>query len=390
MTDIANKALLPAGLRDVLPPEAAFETHVIESLVAFFAANGFDRVKPPLVEFEEGLLSGAGVVMDGQVFRFMDPVSQRMLGVRADITLQVARIATTRLFKSPRPLRLSYSGQVLRVKSSQLRPERQFAQAGIELIGSTSPAADAEVILLAAEALSRLGVDGVSVDLTLPTLVPALCGEFNLDALRRSELRHALDHKDAKTIAAIGGDAGTLLSALLAAGGPADRAVTALRALDLPPAAAAERDVLADVVRLVRAEAPGLTLTVDLVEHRGFEYHAGVSFAIFARGAQGELGRGGRYLTGETVREPATGATLFVDALLDVLPRPPSPRRIWLPYGTSRQTARDLQKDGWVTAPALEQALETGGESGDPILEAERMGCSHAYVSGRPQAIKRR
>lgn len=377
MTDIANKALLPAGLRDVLPPEAAFETHVVESLVGFFAANGFDRVKPPLVEFEEGLLSGAGVVMDGQVFRFMDPLSQRMLGVRADITLQVARIATSRLGKSPRPLRLSYSGQVLRVKGSQLRPERQFAQAGIELIGSTSPAADAEVVILAAEALARLGVDGVSVDLNLPTLVPALCGVLDLEGAEKSELRHALDHKDAKTLSTIGGGAGTLLGALLAASGPADRAVQALQAIKLPPAAAAERDALAEVVHLVRAEAPHLTLTVDPVEHRGFEYHAGVSFAIFARGAQGELGRGGRYLAGDGAREPATGASLFVDAILDILPRPALPQRLLLPQGASRQTARDLQNDGWITVLALEPTANL-------VMEASRMGCSHAYVDGRP------
>ncbi|MBF0093125.1 MAG: ATP phosphoribosyltransferase regulatory subunit [Alphaproteobacteria bacterium] len=380
MTDFANKALLPAGLRDVLPPEAAFETHVVESLVAFFAANGYDRVKPPLIEFEEGLLSGAGIVMDGQVFRFMDPVSQRMLGVRADITLQVARIATSRLVKSPRPLRLGYSGQVLRVKGSQLRPERQFAQAGIELIGATSPSADAEVVLLAAESLARLGVDGVSVDLNLPTLVPALCGVLDLDGEKRSLLRRALDQKDAKTIGDFGGGAGTLLGALLAASGPADRAVAALRAIDLPPAAAAARDTLAEVVRLVRAEAPDLTLTVDPVEHRGFEYHAGVSFAIFARGAQGELGRGGRYLAGETAREPATGATLFVDAVLDVLPRPATQRRLLLPPGTARRVALGHQKDGWITVAAL-------GPVADLTIEAGRMGCSHALVEGRPVAV---
>ena len=123
-----HPALLPAGLRDTLPPDAGFEAEVTEGLMAAFAARGYERVKPPLIEFEENLISGSGAATAAQTFRLVDPVSQRMLGVRADMTLQIARIATTRLAELPRPLRLSYAGQVLRVVGSALRPERQFGQ----------------------------------------------------------------------------------------------------------------------------------------------------------------------------------------------------------------------------------------------------------------------
>ena len=100
-----------------------------------------------------------------------------MMGLRADMTPQVARIATTRLAHAPRPLRLSYAGQCLRVRGSQLAPERQVAQAGIELIGADSPEADAEIVLVGAEALAAVGLTRLSFDLTLPTLVPALLDE---------------------------------------------------------------------------------------------------------------------------------------------------------------------------------------------------------------------
>lgn len=133
MTDTDTKALLPAGLRDLLPPAAAFEASVVDRLVSHFAGFGYERVKPPLIEFEESLLAGTGAATAMQTFRVMDPMSQRMLGLRADITIQVARIATTRLKNAPRPLRLSYAGQILRVRGSQLHPERQFSQCGIEL-----------------------------------------------------------------------------------------------------------------------------------------------------------------------------------------------------------------------------------------------------------------
>ncbi len=109
MTDHADKALLPAGLRDDLPPEAEFEAGVIERLMATFASFGYQRVKPPLIEFEESLLAGPGGGVGPWMFRLMDPVSQRMLGLRADITPQIARIASSRLGNAQRPLRLKNS-----------------------------------------------------------------------------------------------------------------------------------------------------------------------------------------------------------------------------------------------------------------------------------------
>ncbi|MBT5413208.1 MAG: ATP phosphoribosyltransferase regulatory subunit, partial [Rhodospirillaceae bacterium] len=115
-----DDALLPAGLRDVLPPDAAHEAGVVAGLLTTFERRGYQRVKPPLVEFEESLLRESGAAMAAHTIRVMDPVSQRMMGLRADMTLQVARIATTRLAKAPRPLRLSYAGDVLRVRGTQL------------------------------------------------------------------------------------------------------------------------------------------------------------------------------------------------------------------------------------------------------------------------------
>ncbi len=96
MTELGNQALLPAGFQDVLPPQAAQEAAVVERLIACFMGRGYERVKPPLLEFEETILAGAGAAVAQQTFRLMDPVSQRMMGLRADMTPQVARIAATR------------------------------------------------------------------------------------------------------------------------------------------------------------------------------------------------------------------------------------------------------------------------------------------------------
>src|SRR5690242_14413404 len=200
-----NPALLPAGLRDLLPAEAETEAASVEALMEVFASHGYQRVKPPLLEFEASLLAGSGAAVAEQTFRLMDPVSQRMMGLRADTTPQVARIATTRLANAPRPLRLSYAGQCLRVRGSQLAPDRQIAQAGIELIGCDNPAADAEIVLVGAEALASVGLTRISFDLTLPTLVPVLLDDAGIEGATRAALTRALDRKDAASVATHGG-----------------------------------------------------------------------------------------------------------------------------------------------------------------------------------------
>src|ERR1700761_5237820 len=195
-----NPALLPAGLRDLLPPDAETEASAVEALMDVFAAHGYQRVKQPLLEFEDSLLAGSGAAVADQTFRLMDPDSQRMMGLRADTTPQVARIAATRLGNAPRPLRLSYAGQCLRVRGNQLAPHRQVSQAGLELIGPDGPQADAETILVAAEALASIGLTRVSFDLTLPMLVPSLLDQAGITGSDRIALSRALDRKDAAAV----------------------------------------------------------------------------------------------------------------------------------------------------------------------------------------------
>ncbi len=375
-----NPALLPAGLADVLPPEAEHEGQLIAGLVSSFTAHGYERVKPPLVEFEASLLGrgSVGSSLDEQVFRVMDPISQRMLGVRADMTPQVARIATSRLAKAPRPLRLCYAGQVLRVRGSQLRPERQFTQAGVELIGASAVAADVEVVLLAAEALTAAGVAMLSVDLNSPALVAGLVAGLDIASEAVGPLRAALDHKDAAAVGALAGAGADLLGALLAAVGPAEAALAALTALDLPAAAAAEVARLGEVVAGVSAAVPDLPLTVDPVEYRGFEYQTGVSFTLYAKGARGELGRGGRFVT--AAGEPSTGCTLFLDSLMRALPSRPARPRLFLPHGVTPAEARRLRDDGWVTVAGLDTVAADEAE-------ARRLGCDHVLVDGAVVAL---
>jgi ATP phosphoribosyltransferase regulatory subunit len=370
MNDIFNHpALLPAGMRDVLPPEAEIEARSVEAVMACFAAHGYQRVKTPLLEFEESLFAGSGAATAEQTFRLMDPESQRMLGFRADTTPQIGRLAATRLGQAPRPLRLAYAGQCLRVRGSQLTPERQISQAGIELIGHDAAAADAEIILTAAAALAGLGLGQVSFDLTVPRLVAGLLASCAAET--RAALARALDRKDAAQVAALGGAQAGLLLDLLAATGKAGTAIPALLAIDLPAEAKAHAVRMAEIVAAIGGRDFGLT--IDPVEFRGYRYHTGVCMTVFCATSGAELGRGGRYLCGET--EPATGITLYPDTIVQAAPTPELRRRVYVPFGTAAPAAAACRERGYATVAGLAAVAA-------PAAEAARLGCSHWLRDG--------
>ena len=379
MSKQALKALLPAGLEDLLPPEADQEDAMVRLLSDNFTSYGYQRVKPPLLEFEDSLLDGIGEAVAGQTFRLMDPISQRMMGLRADITPQVARLAATRLQDAPRPLRLMYVGEVFRVKGEQLRTNRAISTIGVELIGAARAAkADAEVILLAAESVIALGVDSLSVDINVPPLARMICDHFDVSVKTSEELLNALNRKDANTIEKVSGQAAVFLLGLLDAAGPANVSLTKLEQLELPGESGLLGKRLKEVVGLILEEAPNLNVTVDPADSRGFEYHTGISFALFARNSRVELGIGGRYLTAGD--EPATGFTLSTDIVMEVAALPPLANRLYVPFGTVLKTRKQLQGSGWVTVNGLIPEK-------DLLAEGVRMQCSHIWLENKIQRL---
>ncbi|MBT6037048.1 MAG: ATP phosphoribosyltransferase regulatory subunit [Kordiimonadaceae bacterium] len=382
MLEPNETALLPEGLHDTLVGDASRERKVVEKLLNSFSSHGYDLVLPPLVEFEESLLLGPGKAHSRNMFRLLDPASQRMMGVRTDMTGQVARISHSRLGNAPRPLRLSYAGDVLRIKGTQLRPERQFKQAGVELIGSNSTEAYTEIILLGYEALKNVGAKNLSVDLALPQLVPAICKGLKIDDELSALLRRALDGKNIAELSNIKGDIGNISRSLLEAAGPAPKCLDIINGLKLPEAAAEMCAELSKLVARLAEIAPDLMVTVDPGEYTGFEYQTGISFSLFASGVRGELGRGGRYLVnGEHGEgEPATGFSLYLDSLMRALDGYEPQKKVFVPYGIGREDLSNLQSQGYNTISGLEEYT-------DIAAEAKRMECDYYWSDGQINEI---
>ena len=160
MTDPAAD-LLPEGLEDRLPQSTAAAARIERAVLAVLDAHGYDRVRPPLIEFMQSIARRMDGVRTRKLFRFVDPKSLRTLALRSDMTPQVGRIAATGLAGKPRPLRLCYAGQVVRIAGDQLDPRREALQLGAELIGSDTVAAAAEVVELAIAALEAAGATGM-------------------------------------------------------------------------------------------------------------------------------------------------------------------------------------------------------------------------------------
>jgi len=366
-----DRDLLPEGLEDRLPRDAATAARVTRAVLDVLDSHGYDRVQPPTIEFEKSMASRMAGVQPRRMFRFVDPASLRTLALRSDMTVQVGRIAATALAQQARPLRLCYAGQVVTIKGDGLDPTRERLQLGAELIGNDSVAAAAEVLAVALEALAAAGAKGLSVDFTLPDLVDALAaGALPLEPGQIEAVRRELDAKDAGGLVGVGGRA---YLPLLEAIGPFDAAIEKLALFDkggvLTKRIEALRTISTRVGNLAR-------LTLDPSERHGFEYQSWFGFTIYAEGLPGAVGRGGSYsiLGSGTETEPAIGFSLYPDDLIDVLAQGEARTdTLFLPLGHDAEVAVRLRAIGWRTVAAICLACE-------PVA----LGCTHRLEGDEP------
>jgi ATP phosphoribosyltransferase regulatory subunit len=322
-----RKWILPEHIEDILPAEAERVEALRRALLDHFRDQGYRLVQPPLVEHLESLLTGTGRDLELQTFKVVDPLSGQLLGVRADITPQVARI-DAHLLNEPGVTRLCYAGSVLRTVPTGLAKTREVLQIGAELYGEPGIAGDAEVLGLLLSSLAAARVPALHLDLGHVGVYRALAAGSGIAANGEdSELFAALSAKDAPTVKEITArlpaawrDA---LAALPTLYGPADEVLTEAHARlpDTPPI----RNALSALAALVATCAARVdALHIDLADLRGYHYQNGVIFSVFTAGEANAIGNGGRYDgIGKSFgrARPATGFTLDLRQLAGVVMR---------------------------------------------------------------------
>ncbi len=332
--------LLPEGISDVLPSEARFLEKLRRSAVDLYRGYGYELVMPPLLEYTDSLLTGVGADLDLRTLKLVDQVSGRLLGLRADITPQVARI-DAHILNRAGVVRLCYAASVLHARPLHPLATREPFYVGAELYGHPSVAADAEVLELAVRSLALAPVAQVRFDLGHTRILRALL-ELDPAAQRLAdEIVAALSTKDAAALAALSAElaapAGPALRALARLHGGEEVLAAARAELPSSPALAAALDELQQLVAVLRRV--GAAVSIDLADLHGFRYHTGATFAAYAAGWPVALARGGRYddigrAFGRA--RPATGFSIDLRELTR-LNQGTSARAILAPAGDDKQ-----------------------------------------------------
>lgn len=374
-----NRWLLPEGIEEVLPPQAQHLESLRRRVLDYYAGWGYELVLPPFIEYLDSLLTGTGNDLDLQTFKITDQLSGKLMGVRADITPQVARIDAHQL-KRKTPTRLCYSGTVLLTRPDGFAGSRSPLQLGLELYGHAGVESDIEVLQLMVETLNLTGIQDPYIDLGHVGIFRGLARQAGLEAQAEAELFDALQRKARPEIQALlDGEDGAqrMLCALVDLnGGPEvlDQARTTLA--EAGPEVLAALENLVQIAEGIQGRVPGLSLHFDLAELRGYHYHTGAVFAAFVPGQGQAVAQGGRYDDIGQVfgrARPATGFSADLKTLAAMSPAVACRSGIFAPADTApalQERVRALRADGERVICALP------GQSGGAV----EMGCDRALV----------
>ncbi|MDH5393478.1 MAG: ATP phosphoribosyltransferase regulatory subunit [Gammaproteobacteria bacterium] len=356
--------LLPQGIEEALPAEAAQLESLRRQILDMYASWGYQLVIPPTVDYLDSLLTGTGYDLDIQTFKLIDQLTGKSLGVRADMTPQVARIDAHHL--KAEISRLCYIGTVLHTRPDGFAGSRSPIQVGAELYGHAGIESDAEVIELMLKTLSMAGLEQVYLDLGHVGIYRSLAKQANLSKSLEAELfdmmqRKALaEIKEFVAVQNLDDEIAQMLLKLPELNGDEkviDQAITVLKAAadDVLQAL----DYLKQVSRVLKARIGDINLNFDLAELRGYHFHTGIVFTAFVPGQGQEVARGGRYdEIGEVFgrARPATGFSTDLKTLIDL----GSPAVV--NSGNGILAAADIDSE-------LQQLIETLRAAGECVIQ---------------------
>ena len=339
--------LLPEFIEDVLPNDAARIESMRRQLLDLFKVHGYQYVIPPTLEYMESLITGTGYDLDLATFKVVDQLTGRLMGIRADMTPQAARI-DAHMLNHQGVSRLCYAGTVLRTKPDGLARTREPLQLGAELFGHAGIESDIEIQRLMIAALQLLGLNELHIDFSHVAIFEALVQSGNINASLEQALYAALQSKDKVLVASLAADLPADTKAALVnltnLNGDASILDSAEKSLPNLPAI---KKALADL-RVVAAKisSSNVHVSFDLCELRGYNYHSGIVFAAYAKGYAGPIALGGRYdevgLSFGRAR-PATGFSLDLRGAVTSLPPASLPKAILAPASNDATLQASLQ-----------------------------------------------
>lgn len=369
--------LLPEYIEDVLPAEAARIETLRRTLLDLFKVHGYQYVIPPMLEYMESLITGAGHDLDLATFKVVDQLTGRLMGVRADMTPQAARI-DAHLLNHQGVTRLSYAGSVLRTKPDGLARTREPLQLGAELYGHAGVESDIEIQRLLIKSLQAIGIEQVHIDFSHVNIFGSLIESSQIDAELEQDLYDALQSKDQSSVKALtlNLDEVTRLALINLTTLNGDASILVKAAQILPPMPA----ITAALASLTQVSAAlvdlGVTVSFDLSELRGYHYHSGIVFAAYAKGYKGPLALGGRYdEVGQAFgrARPATGFSLDLRGVVTALPPAKAVMAILAPASDDLNLAvkiDNLRAEGHVVIQVL----------ADVVTSHEELNCDRNLV----------
>ena len=370
-----NKNLLPPGFRDDLSPTTETEHIFTNKIISVFNSNGYQIVKPPLIEFLNNK-------EDKNIFVIINDSGEKKLKIRNDITMQVARIASSRFKDKSRPLRLCYYGEVVRDKGSILRPERQFLQVGAECIGEKKYLADAEILILAFKSLQAVGIKDISVDFSNPIFLNNIIDKDLKNGSKKEFLKY-LQRKDiSKTLSLLKNSKKiNFIKDLIECTGNLSKNIKLLNKLKINKNFSNEIINLLKIYEIAKNKFDKIVYNIDLTENRSHSYYTGLNFTLFAKNVRGEIASGGKYLTKSYGGENGTGFTCYMDTIVRASSLVLKKKIIMVPFKTPDKILKNLINKDFI----VERYFDSIGKIKNIAMKRN---CTHILLNEKINKIK--
>ena len=367
--------LLPEGFRDSLPDLAKKEHKINSIFLELMRKNGYSLVRPPLLEFENSLFFLTKNLENINSFRVLDPLSQKMMGLRSDITLQIARISCGSLLNKPRPLKLCYSGEILKVKNNSLNMSRQSIQIGSEIIGIEENSCENQVINLLIDILDQLKIKKFIISFAMPTLIKSMSKDFNLNKKDYEYVKEKFRNKNVIGLDEISKELEKVSSVLLSSVGDFRKNISIIKKYKFPNNTQKEIGNFVKVVDSVSQEFPQLKILIDPLEIDESNYHTGMVFKVYSENLK-ELFTGGNY---QVFNENCFGFSGFVENLIyEAKITLDSEKKIFVPLNVSNDSRKNLIRKGFIVIQAIKKY------SNKQIMEqAKLQQCEYFFINNK-------